>query len=463
MTDTKARRGTWRSWSGLSRCVPRHWVKVRSEQDVVDAVRTAAAQGLTVRAAGTGHSFNGCACTDGVLVDLSEYGGVTHVDTQARTVTVRTGTHTGKLCAVLHEHGLAIANMGTSVEQTVGGMVATANHGTGIGHPPLTAQVESLRIVTADGVVRDCDAYRDPDLFRAALGGLGTLGVITSVTLRCVPQFKLLAVEDSEPVGHLLDRFDEWVYGSDRASFSVKAWSDTAYTLALHVTDRPPTPNAERRRRVNTLQDVRSSLVGQAGRVSKAAVPWLVSRINIGGDPVEYVHYSHLALTWPQPIRFLSMEYGHPIENVVPALRALLPMLRRGGMYSPYSVTVRTSSADVGLLGPAYGRATGYINLTIPRALSYTEVLRTAEAVFLDHDGRPHLGKGHTATADVLAPRYPEWESFQQARARFDPHGMFTTDYVRRVLGPSPDAAFRGDGAPVAARSATEQIERSRP
>jgi FAD/FMN-containing dehydrogenase len=67
----------------------------------------------------------------------------------------------------------------------------------------------------------------------------------------------------------------------------------------------------------------------------------------------------------------------------------------------------------------------------------YIELLRLAEHIALGLDGRPHWGKAHTATAEVLAPRYPEWATFQRVRAQLDPGGVFSNDYIDRVLGPS--------------------------
>ena len=42
-------------------------------------------------------------------------------------------------------------------------------------------------IVLADGTIVDCDAQRDPDLFEASRIGLGAVGIITELTLQCVP------------------------------------------------------------------------------------------------------------------------------------------------------------------------------------------------------------------------------------------------------------------------------------
>ena len=55
-----------------------------------------------------------------------------------------------------------------------------------------------------------------------------------------------------------------------------------------------------------------------------------------------------------------------------------------------------------------------------------------------DYGGRPHWGKLHFQTAETLAPRYPQWDAFQKARARLDPNGVFSNAYLDRVLGPVP-------------------------
>lgn len=53
-----------------------------------------------------------------------------------------------------------------------------------------------------------------------------------------------------------------------------------------------------------------------------------------------------------------------------------------------------------------------------------------------DYNGRPHWGKLHFQSAATLADRYPDWEAFRSARARLDPDGRFSNDYLDRVLGP---------------------------
>lgn len=75
----------------------------------------------------------------------------------------------------------------------------------------------------------------------------------------------------------------------------------------------------------------------------------------------------------------------------------------------------------------------------MPRSARYVELLRTVEHVLREHGGRPHWGKAHTATAEVLRPQYPEWDTFARMRDKLDSDGRFTNDYLARLRG-SPDA-----------------------
>lgn len=450
--DLRGRRTpVWSTWSKTVRCGPAHLIAPSAEAEIVRVVRRAAHQGLTVRAAGTGHSFNPLATTAGVLLDLRSHTGVTGIDHDARTVTVRAGTPLWQVSKALDRAGLALPNIGTLAEQTVAGAVSTGNHGTGIAHPPLSGDVTALRLVTADGRVRELDRWNDSEVFRCARTALGALGVVSTVTLRCVPAFNLRVVGGTTGLEALLERFEEWATGADHVALSWLPWSDAVTTRTLHVTDRPPTPRAARRRYGTTLEEVRCGLIGQVGRFSPRAVPLLTGAPSGDGTlSTSYVDTSHRVFTFPQPVRFLALEHALPLENVPEALRALRGALRRAGTYSPYSVLTRVGAADDAPLSPAYGRRTGYVNLTVPRTAAYLELLRIVEHVLREFDARPHWGKAHTATAEVLAPRYPEWDTFQRVRAQLDPQGMFTNDYLTRVLGPVRTADPRADRVEVA-------------
>ena len=91
----------------------------------------------------------------------------------------------------------------TSTSQTLAGAISTATHGTGARFRNLSAQVAGMRLVTGGGEV--VELAGDSDDLRAARVGLGALGVISAVTLRCVPLFTVRRVDEPRPLGETLD------------------------------------------------------------------------------------------------------------------------------------------------------------------------------------------------------------------------------------------------------------------
>ena len=146
-----------------------------------------------MKAIGTGHSFTDIGCTDGRMVVLDRYGRVLHVDHQALAVTVQAGITVSPLNRTLARRGLAMPNLGDIAYQTISGAIATATHGTGSELGGIATQVIALELVTGDGSVVRCSADEEPEVFHAARVGLGALGVVSTVTLQCVPAFRLHA------------------------------------------------------------------------------------------------------------------------------------------------------------------------------------------------------------------------------------------------------------------------------
>src|SRR5215472_4378639 len=140
---------------------------------------------LAVRSGG--HSYGGWSTTAGLVIDVSRMSQVS-VDVGARTARVGAGTLLIDLYDRLSAYGLAVP--GGSCP-TVG--VAGLALGGGVGVVGrlfgLTCDnVIGVEIVTADGVVRECSADVESDLFWACRGGgAGSFGVVTAFTFRTYP------------------------------------------------------------------------------------------------------------------------------------------------------------------------------------------------------------------------------------------------------------------------------------
>src|SRR5699024_7815337 len=178
---------------------PRAIVRPRTDEEAAALVVEAVGAGERVRATGSGHSFTDCATTTGTQVDLGGLDRIEWVGPPAadgsRPVRVGAGITLRRLCTELADRGLALANMGDIDAQTLAGAVSTGTHGTGAAFTGFAGMVSHVRLVTADGRIRELSADSEPGLFAAARLSVGSLGVITALTLRAVPAFVLRAHE----------------------------------------------------------------------------------------------------------------------------------------------------------------------------------------------------------------------------------------------------------------------------
>lgn len=143
-----------------------------------------------------------------LVVDMSGMNKVIHIDTMSLRVTVEAGITYLELAHQLRVKGLAVANLSAYPEVTVGGGSGTGTHGSGHAfHGRNQAdQFISMEVVNARGEVQ---SIVDPRLFTH----LGVLGVVTSITLRCIPMFYLQQMCYEFPD---LDTFDSLRIGAFR-------------------------------------------------------------------------------------------------------------------------------------------------------------------------------------------------------------------------------------------------------
>ncbi|MFB9906562.1 D-arabinono-1,4-lactone oxidase [Allokutzneria oryzae] len=430
---------TWTNWAGTASARPRRTVRPRDVEEIAEAIRDAEREGLTVRAVGSGHSFTSIAATDGLAIDLAKCNGVVAADTGTGLVTVRAGTPLHQLNSELDRIGLAMTNLGDIDRQTVAGAISTGTHGTGARFGGLATQVEALELVLADGSTLRCSAEENPDEFAAARVGLGALGVLSTVTLRCEPAYALEAHEYPSPLEEVLERFDELAEGNDHFEFY---WFPYGGKALVKRNNRLPegsecTPLSPARKywEYRVMENLAFGTLCRLGR----AVPSLVRPLNRMSSELlsarSYSDRSHRVFATDRQVRFVESEYAVPREAVCDVLRELrsaLPGLEHPVMFP---VEVRVAAADDVWLSTAYGRDSAYIAVHQFVGMPYRHWFEVFESVVSAVGGRPHWGKMHQLDAEILTGRYPRFEDFRRVRAKLDPTGRFRNAYLDRVLG----------------------------
>jgi L-gulonolactone oxidase len=426
----------WTNWGRNQTCAAEAVDHPGDEGELAAAVKAAAAAGQTVKAVGSGHSFTDVACTYGRRLELDRYGEVLSVDRERLQVTVQAGCTIRSLNGRLAQLGWALPNLGDIEYQTISGAISTATHGTGIKLGGLATQVVGLELVTGDGSVLRCSAEDEPEVFACARVGLGALGVLSTVTLQCVPAFNLHAVEEPLRLDHVLENLDSYVEDNDHFEFYYVPHTGWTLTKRNNRTDAPVggMPRWKEVRDKVLFENIAFGAVCRVGRRLPSLIPRLAHLAPSGGR-LDYVKPSHRTFVTPRFVHFVEMEYSIPRAALPDALRAVRAFIDRSGMMISFPIEVRFVAPDDIPLSTAYGEQRGYIAVHRYVGEPFEQYFRGVEAIMDPLGGRPHWGKMHYQTAATLAPRYPEWDRFAAVRRRTDPDGRFRNAYLDRVLG----------------------------
>jgi L-gulonolactone oxidase len=425
----------WRNWSGDVTCRPARIVRARDREHVAEVVRDAVRDGLTLRAAGAGHSFSPLVATDGVLLRLDTLDGVLdvrrHQDGTA-SVQVEAGIRLRALGERLDALGLALPNLGDIDVQSVAGAIATGTHGTGATLRPLHAQVEAVEIVDGTGAARVLTG--EPELQAARLA-VGALGVMTAVTLRCVPAFTLRGVNVPRPLEETIARLDELVAGSEHFELFAFPHARNVITRTNTRVDEPPQPPS---RPVAFARDIvlANGALGAVCRVGRARPAWIPALNRFAtwaAGSQTRVDRSDRVFATPRYVRFTETEWSVPREAAGAILRDVLAAGTRHAVNIP--LELRFGAADDTLLSPAHGRDTAYLSAHIYRGMTVEPFFDEVQAIAAHHDGRPHWGKRHGLTAAELATQYAGWDAFQALRDVLDPGRLFANVHLDRALG----------------------------
>lgn len=427
----------WVNWAGDQSCVPFEIVFPASRDELTDVVAAAAAAGRKVSVAGSGHSFTETAMTEGTMVRIEALKGILDADPDSGLARVGAGTVLADLNEELAALGLAMENLGDIDRQTLAGAISTGTHGTGARLRNISAQVEGLELVLADGSVRHLTAATHPELLRAARVGVGALGAIAAVTMRCVPAFSLSRVDSPRPRDEVLDSFQDLADANDHFELFTFPYADNALVLERNRSENPPRPRGRAAAYLNdvVLENWALGALSATGKAFPDRIPALSRLAGRLASASRTIDRSDRVFANDRRVRFTEMEYGVPREHGPEAARRVIEWVRQNRYPVFFPIEMRVAAGDDASLSPSHGRDTAYIAVHQYRGMEWRPYFEAVEEVMDSYGGRPHWGKRHFQTAENLAPRYPAWQEFQRARDELDPNRVFTNAYAERVLG----------------------------
>ncbi len=400
---------TWSNWYGNVSCHPRRVARPVDEAELQQLVCDASDEGLSVRAAGAGHSNVPLVSTDGLLVDMTAMRGLRGLDAAAGSATFGAGTSIADVGRELWRHGLSLRNQGDINGQTLAGAVATGTHGTGLELPSISGAVRGMRLVTAGGRVVDVDETW-PSALRAARCSLGALGVATEVTVDVVEAFNLVLD------GYVVS----WPQLAVELPDLLVGHRSVAVYWCPHGTN-PWLPGMDASRgeqvMIKTMdpREARDAPVGDKFRTQFCA-------------PAHEV--------WPDPYEadFHEFEYMIPLDRTLSAMGEIRELMQRHYPQIGLPVEIRFVAADDGHLSPFSDRASGVISISGPMGEDNTALFRDCDRTLQSFSARTHWGKWHEFDVMRVQAAYPGFAAFDEVRRELDPGGTFLNPHLERIL-----------------------------
>jgi FAD/FMN-containing dehydrogenase len=233
-----------KSWSEDIKFCPANYVFPTDVDELIKIVRTAHQQKRSIRVIGSGHSFSKVASCDDLLVSLDNLQGLISVDQARQEACFFGGTKLFRIGPLLKKCGLALPNMGDIDEQSLAGALQTGTHGTGVTLGCLSSFITELTLLLPHGELLTCNSEVNNEIFSCARLALGTLGIVVSVTVRCIPSYVL---EDRRWPLSLVDglkKSEDYALRSRHFEFFWFPYTNKISVKELNVVDKAQPRNA---------------------------------------------------------------------------------------------------------------------------------------------------------------------------------------------------------------------------
>ena len=327
---------------------------------------------------------------------------------------------------------------------TVGGAIASDLHGKNHhGAGTFCTHVQRLELLLGNGERVKASLTERAELFHATCGGMGLTGIILSVTLQLKPIVASSILQTTVKAANLEAVLE--AFKAHAASTYSVAWIDclargkalgrALLMLGEHATDgplavqtTPPMP---------VPFDLPPALLNRAsvqafnslyyGRIRQK-----VSQQRMAFEPFFYPldalgQWNRL---YGKP-GFVQYQFVLPQAAGVAGLREVLERIAESGRGSFLAVLKVFGPANANYL--SFPQAGYTLALDFKAEAAAFALLDELDAIVLHHGGRLYLAKDARMSAATFKASYPNWQAFEEVRARWHAHGKFASAQSLRI------------------------------
>ena len=434
--EGRVRNDTFKNWAKRFRYRPKRFVQPNSEKEIVDLVKNS----KKLRLFGSGHSFNGGVLSDETLVSLDNYSGVIWKDLEKKQLAVKAGTRVRDIIKEMLDCGLAFAAQPSHDAQSIAGILSTDVHGTGRDWGFVSESVVKLKIVDGKGEILECEPSHD--LFKAAIGGIGAVGIIVEVVLQGIDRFNVEQTVEISDLAYVEKNFDKLL--QDNEHFSLYLFPFTQ-KCQINIWNR---------------SDKKKSVLGTVREFVAISVDALLAAWF--GNLIAYTKLLPKVSNWAHGIKkgtnlilesseafnrtiyhlHQELEFAVPFDQTFEMTRRFIKlyedMYSTGLPYAIFEVRFTPDGHDRTLIGAGRERRSTWIDLVSNDSSGFESYYAAAEELIKTVGARPHLGKYCEILSrnDLQRLHGESFARFQQLVAQHDPEGKFANDFTRRLFAP---------------------------
>jgi FAD/FMN-containing dehydrogenase len=423
---------------------------------------------MTVTLRGAGRSYNDAALNSlGIVIDLQGLNKILEWNPETGVVTAEPGVTLAKLWQVVLPDGWWPPVVSGTMTTTLGGCLGMNIHGkNNFKMGTIGDHVLEFDALLPTGARITCSPKKNGDLFRAMIGGMGMLGVFTSITLQMKKMHSGLLQVHAYPVHHLEEHLKALLDGAPQHDYIV-GWLDATSggkglgRGQIHAADYLHEGGDPESRK--TLQvDYQILPDRMFGVFPKSIIHYFMAPFmnNLGTWGVNTAKYmmslrrgsyrqSHAAFHFLLDyVPNWELAYGRsgliqyqsflPKETALDAWKKILSLSLKRRLPSYLGVTKRHRPDDFLLSHSVDGFSLAMdFKITLSNKEKLAAMLQEFDRIVLTAGGRFYFAKNSETTPET-ARRFLGEETIEKFRAlkqRTDPDNLLESDLYRRVFG----------------------------
>ncbi|MCS7074177.1 MAG: FAD-binding protein [Bacteroidia bacterium] len=425
------------NWAKTYHCKPEKIFLPRTESELQFCIAEAARKKKNIRVAGSGHSWSPLAQTTDWQIQLSNYQRYLGHDANKLQLTVQSGIQLKHLTALANSFGWSLPNLGSISEQSISGATATGTHGTGIRQPMLANAIVAYQVILPNGNQITVSETENAELLPAYRLHLGCLGVISAVTVQCVPYFRMKEERRILPFDHVPKKLTEWHQQYDRFKIWWFPHGDECQLFGMNPTleEEQTLPSWKRWLEESFLTKFAFTSFLKTGQIFPASIPFF-------NKIVQKLYYQERnriesptrVLNVPNPPIHYEMEYAIPAEHAPYAIEELPKIIEQEKLKINFIVEIRFTKGDDTWLSPAYQQDVCFVGCYLYGNYNWEKYCRVFDSFMSQFNGRPHWGKQFLTKPEDLRQRLPQYNRFIELRRKLDPENRFLNEFLANYL-----------------------------